>query len=312
MEQEEKDSMSTSLTSLTDGHRDESLLKEPEWPRLWFKIKGPDWKTIMREAWAEFVSVAILVAIACGTACYGAQYGSGIGYIAAGLVVPATISALVGSFGVISGAHLNPVMSLAFWMSPVVDFTLVELIFYVVAQLLGSIFGALCTRLALPAYLLVDGEGNFYLGENLVPSGTALGTAVFAEAFSTFVLVTIALLTVPQNNAYRDRYAHASGATAIRNGYRPRVLSPMAASTNFAFYAVMAAIVLYCGPVTGGSFNPARSFGPAVVGGHWKDHWVYWLGPNLGAILAVAVSLTLRPVLSYPVDLVTRPAPDEE
>ena len=303
MEDDDKATVSTRLTSLNASSVGESLLQEPEWPRLAFKMKGPDWKTIMREAWAEFVSVMILVAICCATACYGSTFGAGVGYIASGLVVPGTIAALVTSFGVISGAHLNPVMSLAFWMSPVVDFSLFELIAYVVAQMLGGILGAACARLAVPRSLLVDAAGDYYLGQTLVSPGTNLGTAVFAEGFSTAVLVTVALLVVPQNNANRSRWAHSAARTAVRNGFKPRVLSPMAPATNFAFYAIMAVLPLFCGPITGGSFNPARSFGPCVIGGRWNDHWVYWIGPILGACLAVLLSLTLRPILTYVEDV---------
>jgi len=313
MEDEDKDSVSTHLTSMdvSPGPGADPLLKEPEWPRLAFKMKGPDWKTILREAWAELVSVMFLVAICAATACYGSTFGAGFGYLASGLVVSGTIAALVSSFGVISGAHLNPVMSLAFWMSPIVDFSLYELIAYVIAQMLGGILGAACARLAVPRIMLVDAAGDYYLGQTLVAPGTNLGTALFAEAFSTAILVTIALLVVPQNNASRSRWAHTAGATAIRNGFKPRVLSPMAPATNFAFYAVMAILPLFCGPITGGSFNPARSFGPCVIGGRWKDHWIYWLGPIIGSCAAVLLSLTLRPVLTYVEDLAVRRSDDE-
>jgi len=311
MDDDEKDSMSTRLTTMDVSSDAKPLLREPEWPRLAFKIKGPDWKTILREAWAELVSVMFLVAICCATACYGSQYGAGVAYVASGLVVSGIIAALVSSFGVISGAHLNPVMSLAFWMSPVVDFSLYELIAYVIAQLLGGILGAACTRLAVPTLMLRDAAGDYYLGQTLVSPGTHLGTAVFAEAFSTAILVTVALLVVPQNNAARDRWAHTSGRIAMYNGFKPRVLSPMAPATNLAFYAIMAVLPLFCGPITGGSFNPARSFGPVVIGGRWNHHWVYWVGPTLGACVAVLLSLTLRPVLTYVEDLNPRRSDDD-
>jgi len=301
---EPSDTMSTRLTTLARDSESETVLKEPESPHFAFKLNGPGWQTVLREAWGECVAVIFLVAICCGTACYGSQFGGGVGYVAAGLVVPATISALVASFGVVSGAHLNPVMSLAFWLSPSVDFSLVELIAYIVAQLIGAIVGAGFCRLAVPKSLLVDAEGDYYLGQTLLPSATGAGTAVFAEALCTGILVLIALLVVPQNNANRDRYARAAGASAVKRGYKPRVLSPMAASTNFAFYAVMSAIVLFCGPITGGSFNPARSFGPVVIGGRWSYHWVYWVGPTLGSVVAVLLSLTLRPMTTVIPDLI--------
>ena len=311
MEDEDKDNMSTRLTSMdVVGSVPDTLLKEPEWPHFPFKMKGPGWKVILREAWAELVSVMFLVAICCATACYGSTFGAGFGYIASGLVVSGIIAALVSSFGVISGAHLNPVMSLAFWMSPIVDFSLFELIAYVIAQMIGGVLGAACARLAVPRSLLVDAKGDYYLGQTLVTPGTNLGTAVFAEAFSTAILVTVALLVVPQNNASRSRWAHTAGATAVRNGLRPRVLSPMAPATNLAFYAIMAVLPLFCGPITGGSFNPARSFGPCVVGGRWKDHWVYWVGPTLGSCAAVLLSLSLRPILTLVEDLSPRQSDD--
>jgi len=289
-------------STLTTGLRhsindDETVLKEPTTPNYAFKLTGPKLIIVLREAWAELVSVCILATVCCATACYGKIYGSPAMYIASGLLVPSTISALVSSFGVISGAHLNPAMSLAFYLSPAVDFCLVELVAYVIAQLLGAIIGAGFVRAILPAEFIAGATNEtIYVGETLLSPGVSRASGVFAEMLSTFILVTVALLVVPQNNAARDLYAMDAASNAIHRGFKPTVLSPFAPATNFAFYAIMGALVFFCAPLTGASFNPARSFGPAIVGGNWDNHWIYWVGPCIGAAIAVPFSLTLVPI----------------
>ncbi|XP_053907285.1 lens fiber major intrinsic protein isoform X2 [Cuculus canorus] len=119
----------------------------------------------------------------------------------------------------------------------------------ILAQCAGAVLASAAARLALP-----DNAG-------LVTRVTALGTAGQALAWETFATFQLALAAF----AAADRTAPLAG---------------------LVLGSAVAAGALAAGPFSGGSMNPARSLGPAIVTGIWDDHWVYWLGPVLGAVLA--------------------------
>lgn len=154
-----------------------------------------------------------------------------------------------------SGAHINPVVTLSFWLmrklGPGVALG------YVLAQLAGALAGAL-PLLAWGAM----GRSVAY-GATLAGAGYGAGWALLGETACTFALV-FGLFFFLQNP-------------------RLRAFTP----ALFPFlYAVM---VFVEAPLSGTSTNPARSLGPAVISGVWQGWWLYWLGPLLGALSAVAV-----------------------
>lgn len=153
-----------------------------------------------------------------------------------------------------TGAHINPVVTLAFWLRGKMDRHLAA--GYVVAQLVGAIVGAL-------PLLLWGGLGRSTAFGSTVPGpGYGSWLALVGEIATTFCLVF--------------------GLFAFLGHARLRRFTPA------LFPALYAVMVLLEAPLSGTSTNPARTLGPGLVAGVWTGWWVYWLGPVLGAALAVA------------------------
>jgi aquaporin TIP len=163
-----------------------------------------------------------------------------------------TIAVMISALGALSGAHFNPAVTAGFVatgrMTPARGGQ------YVAAQLAG----------ALLASLLV----GFLFGREVVAAGTpAMSSSVHpmggaaVEAVTTFLLVLVVFGTAVDARAPRSVYPLAIGLTVTMN-------------------------IMGTGPITGAAMNPARVLGPALVGGQWDAHWVYWLGPLLGGVAA--------------------------
>jgi aquaporin Z len=161
--------------------------------------------------------------------------------------------------GAISGAHLNPVVSLAFALRR--DFEWRRFLGYVVAQLVGA---------TLACVFLLAVFGNIeHLGATLPGAGYHDWQALLMEIALTGVLVSVILGT----------------ASAAQN------VGTLAALGVGGYIALAG---LWAAPVSGVSMNPARSFGPALVSGHWTSYWIYVVGPFLGAGIAVVFASILR------------------
>ena len=163
----------------------------------------------------------------------------------------------VAAAGHLSGAHFNPAVTVAF--AGCRHFPWREVPVYVAGQLLGAVAAAWTLA------------GLFGMQAGLgatVPAGRApqsLGMEVLLSAVLMFVITAVAT----DSRAVGELAAVAIGATVALDA-------------------------LWGGPVSGASINPARSFGPALVAGVWRDHWVYWLGPLAGALLGAAAYEGLR------------------
>ncbi len=170
-------------------------------------------------------------------------------------------SIAISPVGKASGAHINPVVTLGFWIWGKLDRG--TALTYVAAQLVGGVVGCL----PLLAWGAMGRSVAF--GATSPGAGWTVGAALLGEVTTTFTMVT--LLTV------------FLGFRAIRR-FTPAL---------FPFlYAVMVWIEA---PISGTSTNPARSLGPAVVSGVWNGWWVYWVGPVVGAVAAtLACSLLAR------------------
>lgn len=160
----------------------------------------------------------------------------------------------VSPVGRLSGAHINPVVSLAFWLER--KLPLRFLLGYIAAQLTGAILGA--TVLLLWGSF---GESVHYAAS--VPGSHGAVVAALGEAATTFCLVTGVFTFL--------------GTRTIRR-FTPLLLPPL--------YAIM---VYLEGPLSGTSTNPARTLGPAAISGDWHGFWAYLLGPTIGAVAAVAL-----------------------
>lgn len=164
---------------------------------------------------------------------------------------------MIAALGHVSGAHFNPAVTLAFAWTRHFPWRHVPL--YVAGQVAGGIAGALTVR------LFFGSAGQ--VGATL-PAGNPL-QALGVEAVLTAVLMLVITSVATDTRAVGQLAALAIGGTVALDA-------------------------LWGGPVTGASMNPARSFGPALVSGLWEAHWVYWLGPIIGATLGVALYQVLR------------------
>jgi len=156
--------------------------------------------------------------------------------------------------GRISGAHINPAATFAFWLENKIKWR--DAIGYVLAQCLGGVLGAL----PLP-FLWGRAGRSLHEGVTLPDPALPVIWPVLGEGLCAGLLVALIFLTA------------ARKATQV---FTPLVSVPL-----------FTVLVWLEAPLSGASANPARSFGPAVVTGIWQDHWIYWVGPGLGAALAV-------------------------
>lgn len=222
----------------------------------------------IRPCLAEFIGVAIFVFIGC----LSVQDKNPIAIaVAHGLA----IVVLVALFGHVSGGHFNPAVTLGIVLSGAIS--PLKAILYVVSQLLGAVVGACFVRLVLDtvsiagttgsttAYALING------GVHAVNPNVHVAAAILVEIVITSVLVMTVLITA----------VDAEGK-----------------SPSCPLYIGLAVVTgaLAAFNSSGGSMNPARSFGPAVVlasGSAWTAHYVYWIGPGLGAVLAACLYKSL-------------------
>jgi aquaporin Z len=188
------------------------------------------------------------------------------------------VMAVILFMGAVSGAHLNPVVSIAFALRH--DFPWKHVPPYVVAQLLGAALAAL--------FLLTVFGNSEHLGATLPGPGYHAWQALVFEIALTGGLVSVILGTASQ-----AQNVGSVGALGV-GGY-------------------VALAGLWAAPVSGTSMNPARSFGPALVSGDWTAYWVYVAGPLLGAFIAVGCAVVLRGTMRDPMARVAasgRPVPD--
>lgn len=171
--------------------------------------------------------------------------------LAHGLILAVMISAT----GHISGAHFNPAVSIAMWATGRLPAS--STIAYIAAQCAGAVVAALLLISAYPAAVWTAAQ----LGTPAAAAGVGAAQAVLVEVVLTFFLVFVIFGTAVDERGPN----HLAG---------------------FAIGLTVAADILAGGPVTGAAMNPARALGPALVGGFWTLHWVYWVGPVIGGLLA--------------------------
>lgn len=209
---------------------------------------------------AELVGTLILVfVIGTVVSLYvagGSQAQFGSDFAVVGFVQGLVLFLLVQVLGGVSGAHLNPAVTAAAAMLKRID--PVDAIVYVLAQLSGAVLGALLVK----GLLLDEGRAVNYGAPDVSPLlGSDFAGAV-AEGIGTFLLVLAVVAVALNKRAWRE-------------------WAPLTIGLTFAF------AVMIFGPLTGGSFNPARWFGPALISDEFGGVWPYIVGPLVGAALAV-------------------------
>jgi glycerol uptake facilitator protein len=187
-----------------------------------------------------------------------AQTGSDFAVV--GLVHAFMLFGLIMAFGAVSGGHFNPAITLAAAVQRKIDW--VDAVVYMLAQLSGAVLGALLVKGLLLDEGRALGYGNAEISNLLANDFSGF----VVEGLGTFLLVLV-VLAVAMNPRARQEWA------------------PYAIGTTLGF------LVMIFGPLTGGSFNPARWFGPALIGDGLEasDLFPYVLGPIVGAVLAVGI-----------------------
>ncbi len=213
---------------------------------------------LARRALAEGLAAFALVFAGCGAIVADARYGGALGTVGVGLVFGLVIMAMVYATGHLSGAHINPAVTVAFTLTR--HFPPRDAVAYVTAQVAGASAAALVLLAAWPAE-------PAHLGVTVPRVGA--GTALLYEAVLTAILMFVIMAVATDTRA-------VGAAAAIAIG------------------GAIGLDAVFGGPVTGASMNPARSFGPALVSGEWDDFWVYVLGPLAGAVLGALAYQVVR------------------
>jgi aquaporin Z len=211
----------------------------------------------IRRAVAEGLGTFFLVLIGPGAVMVNAYSAGSLGTTGIALAFGFVVLAMVVSLGHLSGAHINPAVTVAFWS--VRRFPGKEVLPYVVAQCTGAIAAALVLRVVL---------GTVGSSGATLPH-VGIGRALLVEWLFSFVLMLVIMAV-----ATDERVAGSGAAIAV--------------GLTVGFCALL-------GPLTGSSMNPARSLGPALVGGRWEGHWLYWVAPVTGMLAAARVYEYLRP-----------------
>lgn len=203
----------------------------------------------MKRLVAESIGTFFLVLIGPGAAIVNAWTNGAVTHVGVSLAFAFVVIAMVAALGQLSGAHINPAVTVAFWS--VRRFPSRDVVPYVIAQCIGALAAAGVWRGALGS---------------AVSAGATLPAISVGSAFVVEFLLSFALLFVIMAVATDERMPHGVGAIAI--------------GLTVGFCALVG------GPLTGASMNPARSLGPAALSGQWQAHWLYWVAPLLGAVVA--------------------------
>ena len=220
-----------------------------------FKDPKQEW----RRLFSELLGTFFLVLVAAGGGMMGQAFPNTISRTAAVVAPGLMVLAIILFMGKVSGAHLNPAVSLAFSLRG--DFPWRRVPGYILVQLAGA---------ALAAWFLqsvIHVSATF--GSNYPATGYSSFDAFLMEAVLTLGLVSVILGT-------------ASGAQNL------------GIVGAFGVGAYIALAGLWGSPISGASMNPARTFGPNLVGANFTDYWVYVAGPLAGALLAVGAAFALR------------------
>ena len=167
------------------------------------------------------------------------------------------IALMVYAFGHVSGAHINPAVTIPMMITRKIGIT--DGIGYIISQLIGAIAAAATLKVILPELGTKVNFGTQGGPSDLLNNNISSGFAV--EAILTFFLVLVIFMTA----------VHKKASPGLH---------------GFAIGGMIFLIHLVAVPLTGASVNPARTFGPALISGFWEFHWMYWAAPILGGIIA--------------------------
>jgi aquaporin NIP len=206
----------------------------------------------MKKYLAEFLGTYALVFAGTGAVIIDQETHGGVTHVGVAITFGLIVMSMIYALGDISGAHINPAVSIAFAAAK--KFPLKQLVPFIISQLSGAAAASLTLKYLFPH--------NQFLGAT-IPAGTDLQSFVL-EFILTFFLMLV-IINVAQGSKEQGMFA------------------------GLAIGSVVALEAMFAGPICGASMNPARSFGPAVVSNHTEHLWVYLSATTLGAIFAVPV-----------------------
>jgi aquaporin NIP len=206
----------------------------------------------MRNYIAELTGTFALVFCGTGAIIIDRQSGGAVTHVGVAITFGLIVTAMIYSLGNISGAHLNPAVSIAFTAAKL--FPAKRLPFYIAAQLSGAVFASIILRFLFP--------GSELLGATM-PAGTELQSFML-ELILTFLLMLV-ILSVSAGS--KEQGIHA----------------------GLVIGGMVMLEAIFAGPICGASMNPARSFAPALVSQHCEHLWIYIIAPTAGAIMSIPV-----------------------
>ena len=216
-------------------------------------------RLLLKRVAAELLGTYGMVFAGTGAIMIDALSGGKVTHLGIGITFGLIVATMIFTFGSISGAHINPAVTLAFALTRRIGWTVAA--WYIPAQLAGGILAS------LTLYYLMGPTAN--MGASL-PSGSVAQSLVL-EFILTFILMAIIMSL----------------------SLEPKVAGPVAA---LAIGGTVGLEAIFAGPISGASMNPARSLAPALVGWEWHGHWAYWVGPVLGAALGGVTMCWLKGV----------------
>lgn len=212
---------------------------------------------LVKKSLAELIGTFGMVFAGAGAIMIDELSGGKVTHLGVGITFGLIVAAMIFTFGAISGAHINPAVTLAFALTRRISWTVAAA--YIPAQLIGAILASLVL------FQLLGPAAN--MGATL-PSGSVEQSLVL-EIILTFFLMAIIM--------------------SLSTG--PRIAGPIAA---LAIGGTVGLEAIFAGPISGASMNPARSLAPALMAWQWTGHWAYWVGPIVGAALGALLICWLK------------------
>jgi aquaporin Z len=212
----------------------------------------------MRKVTAELLGTFFLVFAGTGAIIINDVSGGAVTHVGIALTFGLVVLALIYALGDVSGAHLNPAVTLGFVAAR--RFPARQAVVYVVAQCAGALLASACLRLLFPEHPT--------LGATQPRDDNAAQSFVFEVLLTLFLMLVI---------------------LSVSTGAKEKGLM-----AGVAVGAVIALEALFAGPISGASMNPARSLGPAIVSGRLDHLWVYFAAPAAGALVAVGACVCVR------------------
>ena len=212
----------------------------------------------MNKYLAELIGTFALVFCGTGAIVINQQTGGIVTHVGIAITFGLIVMAMIYALGDISGAHLNPAVTIAFTIAK--RFDVKQTLPYIMSQLIGAFIASFTLRILFPS--------NDTLGATL-PSGTDMQSFLLEVILSFFLMLVI--INVATGSKEQGMFAGlAIGFTVLLEA-------------------------MFAGPVCGASMNPARSIAPAIVSGHLEHLWIYIVAPILGAGLAIPIYKILHP-----------------